>query len=112
MGDLYGDYDRRDYLSQSQTPFVLLVIINGQRYIKPTKCSRNCYDNGMHTYTTLEATVAFSVVRQSRNMWSNWVILKTISNALFEVITSYNDTIYNHYITFFTCIYLFHIILK
>ena len=67
---------------------------------KTTKYSRNCYYNGMHTHTTLEATVAFSVVRQSHNMWSNWVILKTISNAFFEVITSYNDTIYNHYITF------------
>ena len=55
----------------------------------------------MHTHATLEATVAFSVVRQSHNMWSNWVILKTSSNALFEVITSYNDTVYNHYITFF-----------
>ena len=31
VGDIYGDYDRRDYLSQLQTSFVLLVNVNGQR---------------------------------------------------------------------------------
>ena len=31
VGDIYGDYDRLDYLSQLQTSFVLLVNVNGQR---------------------------------------------------------------------------------
>ena len=34
MDDIYGYYDRRDYLRQSKTSFVLLVTVNRQSYTK------------------------------------------------------------------------------
>ena len=34
VDDLHGDYDRRDYLSQPQTSFTLLVNVNRQSYTK------------------------------------------------------------------------------